>query len=67
MIADGVNGYLIKPKNPEAAAEKIKYLAENRGVLEELSKNARRSIVDNFGLSQTIRKTEMLFEELVRD
>jgi glycosyltransferase involved in cell wall biosynthesis len=65
VIIDGVTGYLIKPKSPTEIAEKIKYLAENREILERLSKNTRQSIVDNFSLSQTIKKTEMLFKELV--
>jgi glycosyltransferase involved in cell wall biosynthesis len=64
MVVDGLNGYLVRPKDPKAIAEKIQYLAEHRDILQNLSDNARQSIIHKFDIRQTIEKTRKLLEEI---
>lgn len=39
IIKDGVNGFIIEPKNSKALADKMQYVMQNRQELEKISKN----------------------------
>ncbi|MDN3513895.1 MAG: glycosyltransferase family 4 protein [Candidatus Brocadia sp.] len=58
MVIDGQNGFLIRPKNPEEIAAKIKYLIENPDNLKRLSQNTRASVINKFTKELMVRKTE---------
>ncbi len=60
MVKDGINGFLVKPKNPEDIAEKVKYFIENPDDVKRLSENARLSAVEGLNKELMITKTEEL-------
>ena len=45
IVCDGINGYLVNPKNPREIAEKIQYLVNNTEVMNRISKNNTRDIM----------------------
>ncbi len=47
-IIDGENGFLVEPKNSEALAEKMEFLAANRDKLEEMGNKAFIHCKNNF-------------------
>jgi glycosyltransferase involved in cell wall biosynthesis len=61
IIENGVNGYLVPPKDPEALAEKIIELYKNPGLREKFGKVARKTIEQKFNLQKNITR----FEELI--
>jgi glycosyltransferase involved in cell wall biosynthesis len=64
LIDDGVNGYLIEPKNPAQIAEKvIKVFLE--GNLEELGRNARKK-AEEFTIEKHVGNLEKIYADLVK-
>ena len=61
VINNNKNGLLVEPKNPEALAEKIKYLIDNPGIAKQLGENAKEKAKE-FSLKQMIKKTEEIYK-----
>lgn len=64
MISDGMDGFLIEPKNHSDFAEKINYLIENEEKRKEMGKNAAKNI-QRFSEEKVMKKWNDLFLELV--
>lgn len=60
IIEDGINGYLIPPKDPQALAEKIIDLYYNPEKRTAFSKAARQTIIDKFNLKTNVANFESL-------
>jgi len=56
IIDDGVNGYLVKPRDYKILASKIIYLLENPHLLKEFGANARRKAETAFDINKRIVK-----------
>jgi len=54
QVIDGVNGFLVLPRDPEAIAKKILYFAENREEVMKMGKNARRIAEERYDISKRI-------------
>lgn len=61
IIDDGVNGYLVPPKNTRALADKIFYLYNNPEKQISLGKAALKTIKEKFNLTKNVAR----FEELL--
>ncbi len=61
IVHDGVNGFLVPIRNPEALAEKILQLKNDKAVQRRFSKNALKQ-VQNFDVSETVRKTINVYQ-----
>lgn len=64
LIKDGENGFLVEPHSPEALAQKIKELMENKDLREKFGKAGREWVSKNFNWDEGIRKFANLFLEL---
>ncbi len=64
LIKDGENGFLVEPHNPEALAEKIKELMQNKNLCEKFGKAGKEWVSQNFEWSEGIKKFANLFLEL---
>ncbi|NUN24894.1 MAG: glycosyltransferase family 4 protein [Candidatus Jettenia caeni] len=64
MVKDGVNGFLVRPKNPEDISEKITYFIKNPQCFRRFSQNARLCAVEGLSKERTIMKTEELLMTL---
>lgn len=65
IIEDGVSGLLVEPGNPEALADKISFLLENRDTAKKIGENARNRVEEKFGIANNIRKIEDVYETLL--
>jgi len=57
LITGGKNGLLVEPKNPEAIAEKIKYLIANPDTAKQLAERAKQDAIKKFSKEKMIAKT----------
>ena len=57
MITDNFNGFLIKPRDSEALAERILQILENSNLAQQFSQNSLEKIKD-FSLGKMIRQTQ---------
>jgi len=66
IVKNGQNGFLVKPQNPKAIAEKILTLATNPKVRKEFGENGRKLITGHFRLQDYVARIENVYFELLR-
>jgi len=54
MIQNGINGYIIPPKDPEKLYEKMKILTENKELRKRMHYNAIKTIKDDFNIEKML-------------
>ncbi|MBI5050449.1 MAG: glycosyltransferase family 4 protein [Nitrospirae bacterium] len=65
LVMDGETGFLVPPKNPDALAEKIKALMDDKALREKMGMNGQERINETFTLERMVAKTEELYKSLV--
>ena len=65
MVLDGLNGFLIKPKDVCSIEKVLKELLNDKGLVKNLSATSRKSVIQKFSIEKMCRKTENLFVEIV--
>jgi len=64
-VKDGVNGYLVKERNPQEIAEKIIYLLNNPAVAVKMGTEGRKIVEANFNIAIQIKKLEGIYSKFV--
>jgi L-malate glycosyltransferase len=65
IVADGVNGFIVAPRNAALLAEKILYLAENPGKRKVMSDNARAVWQEKFTLEKMLDEYAAIYKTRV--
>jgi len=66
VVIDGVTGFLVPPKDPEALAQAMLRLMElPKEKRQEMGEAARQHILANFSLDRVVDKWEALYRELL--
>lgn len=65
MVENGINGYLVPPKNPGALAEKLHALARNPELRAQMARQARKKVEEKFMVSMMVDRTEKLLKRMV--
>ena len=63
-LVDEVVGYICKPKDPEAIGARVIQLLLDEKLREQMGKNARARIVENFTMANFIGTYEQVYEEV---
>ncbi len=66
IIDDGIDGYLVDPKNHIDYAQKINNLLNDFETLNTFSKNAVKKINHNFDIHTVAKKTISYYNNLLR-
>lgn len=64
-VDDGVNGFLIQPRNAEQLAEKLKLLIENPHLREQMGKKGREKAEKEFDIRMVIKKHLDIYHRLL--
>ncbi|MBE0558895.1 MAG: glycosyltransferase family 4 protein [Proteobacteria bacterium] len=64
-IEDGKSGFLVEPGNPEALAEKVSFLLENKEMATWIGENARKRVEERFGIKSNMKKLEEIYDMLL--
>ena len=67
LISDGENGVIVPPRQPKKLAEAIINLLEDENKMEELSKNARKTIESNYTWESVSNKFLNCYESLLEE
>jgi spore coat protein SA len=65
IIADGVNGLLVPPKNPDALATSVNYLLDNTKIAKEIGGNGRKTVLEKYCFEKVGERCSEIYEELV--
>ena len=57
LIIEGQTGFMYPCGSPEALAQKMIYMVENRGIAKKMGQKAQQHILDNFGVKHTVQAT----------
>ena len=64
VIEDGKTGFIVEQKNSKQIAEKVKYILSNRDNFKDMSKKARKIIVDKFDWNLISKKYTQILERM---
>lgn len=67
IIKDGVNGFIIEPKNIEALENKLNYVIKNSNKLEEIKEKAYYTIKNNFSLENMVERHEEYYNKVINN
>jgi glycosyltransferase involved in cell wall biosynthesis len=66
VVSDSVNGFIVKPKDPAAIAEKVLYLAGRPDARRAMGEKARDAWSEKFSEEKMIEKVTALYGEMIR-
>jgi glycosyltransferase involved in cell wall biosynthesis len=67
VITHGKNGILVPPENPEALANAIILLLENKSLRTKLGQNARQLMVEKYSWDVITKKIEKAYYETIKE
>ena len=67
IIEDGKTGYLVRPANPDAMAERLKYMLEHGRLRQEIALRGQRSVRDRFGIEYMVKSVQDLYEAMLNE
>ncbi len=67
LIEDGINGFLVPPKQPEAMAEKLKVLITDSSLRRQMSQSARARVEKHFTWSVIAAETEKVYAKCLAE
>ena len=62
-IEDGRTGFLVPEKNPEAIADKIRYLFDNPAIRKEIGERSREHAITNYAMTHLTEKLISLYRD----
>lgn len=65
VVTDGINGFLVPVKDPQAIADKLKKLVSNKDLRIKMGKASREIAEKNFSLDEVVKKHLEIYQELV--
>lgn len=65
VVKDGINGFLLKPKDSKGIAEKVIYLLKNKNTAKEMGKKGASFLYDEFDIHKMVNKQEELYKKLI--
>lgn len=66
LVEEGKTGFLVEPGDWETMGKRILTLLQDRALAERMGRAGREKVLKEYTLDQTVKKTEALFEKLVR-
>jgi len=66
VIKDGKTGFLVEPSNPDQLAEAIVRILKDPKLRLEIGMESRRYVGERFHLRDMVKKTEKLYEALIK-
>jgi len=67
IVEDGVNGFLVPPKDPIALAQAIEKLILNEKLRNQMGEISRKKAIEEFSLNIVFKKTLNIYEKLLKN
>lgn len=66
IVEDGKEGFIIEKENVKQIEEKILYLYNNRNILDKMSEQARKTIVENYSWEHYSQRVSFAIEDIIK-
>ncbi len=66
LVEDGLTGFLVPPRDPEALSQAILRLAKDRDLCQRMGQAGQRKVLERFDISQAARGYETLYFKLLK-
>ena len=66
LVEDGVTGFLVPPRNPDALAEALQRLIADPELRRRMGQTGREKTLKEFTLDRMLRETERVYEEVLK-
>ena len=63
IIEDGINGFVINTKDPKLLADRVRKVLFNSKLRNQLTRNARKKVEENFSIEQNAIKVLQVYQE----
>ena len=67
VVEGGVSGILVSNENPEEYAKEILTLINDKNLREEIGKNGRKRVLENFSFDNFEKKTISLYKQILKE
>jgi len=67
VIVEGKSGFLVPSRDMNKMSQRLAVLLNDENLRTQIGQNARKSLDSNFALTNMIRKSESLYEDLLRE
>ncbi len=67
VVVDGVTGFLVPPRDPQALADAILRLLRDPELRQRMGEAGRARVAAHFSIEQMVHKTEALYEQLLAE
>jgi len=67
VVINGENGYLVPPRNPEALADAIEKLLNDKTLRREMGGKGRALVEREFGIEKIVEETLSLYQRMLRN
>ena len=64
VVDNGINGYIVEPKNIEELSRRVSYLLENEKIRKKFGKNGRKKIEKMYSWGKIAKKLEEVYKNL---
>ncbi len=66
VVQDGKNGFVVKKGDIDSIYQKLIFVCNNRDIAKDISREARKTVVERFNIDIMADKTEDLFKTILR-
>jgi glycosyltransferase involved in cell wall biosynthesis len=65
VVVEGVNGFLVPPRDPNALAQAITRLLDDPDLRQRMGQAGRERVLQHFSVEQMVERTQNLYEQLL--
>jgi len=67
VVVQGETGYIVPPRNPQAAAESIIELASNHQLRQKMGDKGRQFVLKNYEWEENVDRMELLYQDVLKE
>jgi glycosyltransferase involved in cell wall biosynthesis len=67
VIDDGVNGFMVPPRDPEKMAARILDLLNDDALRNRMGEQGRKKVRENFGIERMVKQVEQVYLSVLKD
>jgi glycosyltransferase involved in cell wall biosynthesis len=67
VVVEGVNGFLVPPRDPTSLAQAITRLLDDPDLRRRMGQAGRERVIEHFSVERMVERTQNLYEQLLAE